>query len=723
MTTEEQAALPAQLDTVTVSATRRPEPLQKVPVAVTVLKGRDLERANRNDLGAMVEVVPAASFRTNASSKDTSLFIRGVGTVSTSPGVEPTVSTMVDGVVFGRPGQTLFDLMDIERVEVLRGPQGTLFGKNASAGVIHITTRIPSETPEGYVNLASYGDGPEQRVRAGWSGPLGESLTGSLTVSSADQRGNLDNLATGRRVNGVERRGGRVRLRYAPGGDWYLDLSADLARNRGEAPPGVVVATRLIAYPGGEETRFPAFAAALAPVVADARNRQVNADLDSSTEDRHQGLSLQLEGRWREHTVNAISAWRRWQSHQIQDNDRLPRAYPGLPQQHDDGRVDYRQVSQELRLASAKGGHLDYVAGFYLLHGRDDETYRRDVRRAGPPPQDDYGQARFGIRNTSTAVFGEGTLHLHADTRALAGLRWTEERLDFHHRRYSSSATALPGVNPSVANTGATRDRALSGRLGVQQDLGPRWMAYATWSRGYKGPAFNVFFNMQDRDTLALKPELSDSYELGTKYQAPGQRLRANLAVFKTDYDNFQANFPDLLAGVVVTRLVNAGKVTTRGVELDASFKPGADSWINLALARIQARVAHFNCPPGAAVSCNVDGKPLPFSPDWKLNLQLGRGVALSGGWRIETALDYRWQSKVQYDISQFPDTIQPAYGVVDASVAVSSSARGWRAALLAKNLGDKSYANFLTRSGVGVMRFVPRDDRRYIGLDLRYAY
>ena len=133
---------------VTITATRRAEPLQKVPVAVSVIGGEDLERANRNTLGAVASQVPSVNFRTNASNKDTTLFIRGVGTISTSPGVEPTVSTVVDGVVLARPGQATIDLLDVDRIEVLRGPQGTLFGRNASAGVVSIITKAPSKSLE-----------------------------------------------------------------------------------------------------------------------------------------------------------------------------------------------------------------------------------------------------------------------------------------------------------------------------------------------------------------------------------------------------------------------------------------------------------------------------------------------------------------------------------------------------------------------------------------------
>ena len=154
----QQAPAPAAdkgtLDTVVITATKRVQPLQQTPIAVSVIGGASLEESNLNNLGAITAQIPTVNFRANASNKDTALFIRGVGTISTSPGVEPTVSTVIDGVVTARPGQATLDLMEVDRIEVLRGPQGTIFGKNASAGVINIVSRAPTKALSGYAAVA-----------------------------------------------------------------------------------------------------------------------------------------------------------------------------------------------------------------------------------------------------------------------------------------------------------------------------------------------------------------------------------------------------------------------------------------------------------------------------------------------------------------------------------------------------------------------------------------
>ena len=710
---------------VTVTATRRAEPLQKVPVAVSVIGGEDLERANRNTLGAVASQVPSVNFRTNASNKDTTLFIRGVGTISTSPGVEPTVSTVVDGVVLARPGQATIDLLDVDRIEVLRGPQGTLFGRNASAGVVSIITKAPSKSLERFVDL-SYFSGNEMRLRGGISGELSPGgARGSLTALVGKYDGNVKNVFNGDNVNGYDKKGLRGRLEFDASSALKVTLGADYLRSSDTVPTGVVIATSTVAFPSGAVTANPAFAAALSPVVASLENRQINSNFKTHVNDTNAGGSVTLD--WKlgsGHTLSSITAYRTWDNNQFQDGDRLSAPTATYPQSHDTGTLKFKQATQELRIASKGGETIDYVGGLFLLNSKNDEVYRRDVRRiiAGNN-QDDNGVATYSTETTSYAVFGEGTMRFSSALRGVLGLRYTQDDLEFKHARVSTQAAAFPGVQPAVANAGSTSANGSTVRIGPQYDFAPNVSGYATYSKGYKGPAFNVFFNMLNRDTLAIAPETSDSYELGLKSTLLDNKLRLNVAVFSTKYQNYQANFFDLVSGAVVTRLINAGDVSTKGVEIDFVARPMAGLTVSGALANIQARIDNFNCPAGAAASCQVNGKPLPYSPDWKASLQGAYRFNLANGMGVEIGTDYTWQSEVQYDIGQFADTIQPAYGIWNATASLTSPIGGWRVSVLAKNLTDKSYASFLGRGGAFVNRAVPRDDQRYYGINLRYDF
>ena len=718
------------LQSVTVTATRRTESLQTVPVAVSVVTGAELERANRNTLGALATQVPSLNFRTGASNKDTSLFVRGVGTVSTSPGVEPTVSTVIDGVVLSRPGQATLDLLDVERVEVLRGAQGTLFGKNASAGVVNITTQAPAREVEGYVDASYFPQDNERRLRAGLSGPLADGVRASITALSARFDGNVTNVFDGSTVNGYGKQGARAKVQIDAARDVTVTIAADAMNARDNVPTGVVTRTSTVAYPSGAVRSFPAFAAALAPVVAADDNRRINANLETRVEDQNRGISAQIDMRLGSHTLTSITAMRGWVNTQFQDGDRLSKPVAGLPQSHDTGTLAFSQASQELRLASGSGGAVDYVAGWFYLHTDDRETYRRDVQRvgAGGALFDDFGLAHYSTASDSTALFGEGRWHVTPTARVLAGLRWTEDRLGYSHQRVVSTPDAqfngaVPGVNPPVSNSGSTTESGTTARLGGQWDIAKDVNTYLTYSKGYKGPAYNVFFNMQDRDALAIKPETSGSVEWGLKSEWLARTVRVNLSAFSTDYSNYQANFFDLVGSTVVTRLINAGTVSTRGVELDLEARVNSRFTVSGSAAHIRARIDQFNCPAGAAASCDVNGKPLPFAPDWKVVVRGNYRVALAGGRQLDLDTDYNWQSEVQYDIGQFADTVQGAYGLWNASVALSDPSSGWRATLLAKNLANQSYAPFLVRGGMFVNRWVPRDDQRYFGITLRLDF
>ena len=712
---------------VVVTATRRAEPLQKVPVAVSVIDGQAMEQANLNTLGAIAAQVPSINFRTNASNKDTTLFVRGVGTISTSPGVEPTVSMVVDGVVMARPGQATLDLLDVDRIEVLRGPQGTLFGRNASAGVVNVVSKTPSKNLERYLDVAYFGGGGEVRLRGGISGELSAGAArGSLTALVAKFDGNVKNVFNGADVNGYDKKGIRGKLELTPNQNVKVTLSADTLRSSDTVPTGVITRNSLIAFPSGVVgAPNAAFAAALAPVSLGDTNRQINSNYETRVNDTNQGLSATVD--WKlagGHTLTSITAHRTWDNKQFQDQDRLSAVSAAFAQTHDTGVLAFKQTTQEFRIASAGGQTFDYVAGLYFLEGKNDEVYRRDVTRVLSPTltQADYGVADYGTKISNAAAFGEATMRFTPSLRGVFGLRYTSDDLSFRHSRTSTQLAAIPGVQPGVANTGSTSTHGTSGRIGPQFDFTPDVSGYATYSRGYKGPAFNVFFNMLNRDTLALAPETSDSIELGLKSTLMDRKLRLNIAAFSTKYKNYQANFFDLVAGTVVTRLINAGDVSTKGIEIDFVAKPAQGVTITGAIANVKARIDNFNCPAGAAASCQVNGLPLPYSPDWKGALAASYKFNLAGGLGVEVGADYTWQSKVQFDIGQFPDTIQPAYGLLNASVAVTTG-NGWRVALLAKNLTDKSYASFLGRGGAFVNRAVPRDDQRFFGVTARYDF
>lgn len=629
------------------------------------------------------------------------------------------------------------DLLDVDRVEVLRGPQGTLFGKNASAGVISIVTREPSKERETSIDL-SYFQGNEKRVRFNTSGEITPNLmAGSLALMHGDYDGNIHNVADGSMVGGYDRNGMRGKLNITPGAGTKIALIADYMKANDNGPTGVPTLISLTSYPtytlGAPNLLYKA---AVAPVIPSADNRSINSEMETRVEDTNWGLSAQVDWSLGANTLTSITAYRKWENTQYQDQDRLPMPYKQFNQTVDKGLLDFNQFTQELRIASPKGQFFDYVAGLFYMNAKDKETYRRDVTRcagttAAALPSGlipctaasttvDNGVATYTTNNASTSLFGEGAFNFTNEFRAIAGARWTNDDLEFTHNRVSTQPVAFPGVRPAFNAAGNTKVTGYSGRVGPQFDLSKDAMVYATVSRGYKGPAYNVFFNMQSFDTNAIKPETSTSYELGLKSTIFGNRVRLNLAAFDTTYNNYQANLNDLVGTTIVTRLINAGTVSTKGLEMDFAAKVNNRFTLSGAAARINARIDKFNCPPGASASCDVNGKPLPYSPDWKLNFRGNYKMPVSDGWTVDFGADYSWQSEVQYDIGQLPDARQPAYGIVNASISAYNSDNGWSISLIGKNLADKSYATILNNGGGFIVRGVPRDDQRYFGINVR---
>lgn len=733
----QQAPDSGKLETVVITATKRIQPLQATPIAISVISGAALEESNLNNLEAISAQVPTVNFRTNASNKDAALFIRGVGTISTSPGVEPTVSTVLDGVVTARPGQATLDLVDIDRIEILRGPQGTLFGKNASAGVINIVSRAPGKAFGGYADL-SYFEGNERRVRLGASGELMPGLLrGGISLMAGKYDGNVTNVFDGSKVNGYDRKGVRGRLDITPMKDLKVVLIADHTKSDDTPPTGVSYSTNVTAYPTGVVTANPNFGLAVAPVVPSRENRQINSEMKTRVSDTNEGLSAQVDWGFGSQQLTSITAYRKWSNEQFQDQDRLGRQYRGFNRTADNGVLDFSQFSQELRIASTQKGFVDYVAGLFYLEGKNDERYRRDVSNC-PSSTDaalpnglvpcsaattvaNNGVATYGVRSKSASLFGEGTFNFLPAFRAIAGVRYTSDDLSYYHGRESTAAA--PGIGVTRARvTGSISEKAFSGRIGPQFDITKDVMGYASLSRGYKGPAYNVFFNMSPTQDNVLAPEKSKSLEVGLKTTLMDGRMRLNLALFKTNYTGYQANVPDLVNGVIVTRLVNAGEVTTSGMEIDLQARVTSQLTVSAALANTEARVLKFNCPPNAAASCDINGKPMPFSPDWKASVRVKYTQPLTSSLTLDYGLDANRQSSTNFDLQQQPDSVQPGYTIVNATLGLQSKA-GWRVSLLAKNLGDQSYATFIQNSGNHINRYVPRDDQRYFGVNVRYDF
>ena len=753
-----QTAQPTQTEAATpgdiiVTAQRRSERLQDVPLAVTVIGGDLLQQQGRTSIEGAQYLVPSLNFLKSGTTLNQSIFLRGVGTATFSIAGEPSVSTVVDGVVFSRAGEAFSDLVDVDRMEVLRGPQGTLFGKNASAGVINITSRQPTREAGGYVE-AGYFSRSEYRGRAVVNLPLNEDIRTRFTGFYDNYDGNITNVAYGNRhVNGFEHYGGRAQLVADVLSNVTLTLIGDYHRNDDDCCAEVIGTGPLTG--AGVATTSLAFA--VLPTPRGDETRAVNQNLITATRETGYGFSGQLDFSGTAGTVTSITAYRNYKNTEIRDGDWLPAAYIGFNQLHDDGPQTGDTFSQELRLTSPGQQLVDYVLGAYYSRAESERIFtRRDqvctAIGAAPttltpcssplarPSTFPTGTADFGSVFRNLSLYGQATVNVLERLRLIGGLRFTNDQLSVFHAR--NTMLAGPGIQPSfpVTPTGTgqpstvfraeTNNNNLSGRGGIQFDIVPQSTAYATYTRGYKGPAYNVFFNLTATGTNVISPETSDAYEAGLKNSLLGGRLVVNIAGFYAKYHNFQANNPDLVAGVVVTRFTNAGEVSTRGAELDLIWQPVADLSIAGGGAYTDAHVDRFLVAPGAAATAVVPpGTRLGFAPKWKGNLGVDYRYRSGGGIDLFGGVQGSYQSS---ELALFsPDATQrrlgtiDGYGLINLSAGIVTSDDRLRVTAQVRNLFDQSFAAAITNGGPsGSYRYqIPRDADRYYGVTARVTF
>ena len=376
------------------------------------------------------------------------------------------------------------------------------------------------------------------------------------------------------------------------------------------------------------------------------------------------------------------------------------------------------------------------------------------------------GTATFGTTFKNMAGFGQATLNFSDNFRGIAGIRFTNDQLNGFHSRTNPVAGAANanfdqgvyneyirqinlGATPAAAQTAAVlasngqpfRQKVTnsnwSGKAGLQYDLSEDMMAYATYSRGYKGPGLNVFFNLNSNGTPPLAPETADSFEGGLKTTLLDGQMTLNIAGFHAKYKNFQANNPDFVLGQRVTRFTNAGTVSTRGFEIDMLYRPSDDFSLSGGVAYTDAKVDQFRLPPGAPITDQIpSGTQLPFSPQWKASLGSSYTIRTGGFADVELGAQGSYQSSqlallVASPLIRQNGTIKD-YGLLDLSIALVGKDDRFRVSFLAKNVFDTSFAAAISdggplsagNTGSSSYRYIiPREADRYFGINARINF
>ena len=733
---------------IVVTAQKVAENVQDVPIAITAITSERLETTGVTSLEGLTQLVPSVSFRKGTTSANSAIVMRGVGTITFSIAAEPSVSTVVDGVVLSRSGQAFMDLVDAERLEVLRGPQGTLFGKNASAGLVNIVSKGGTDTLQAEARLEAFDD-DEYRLRGAISGPLAENLTGRITAFYGSYDGNITNINGGRRnrINGYEHYGARGILDYNNGGTRfrfiadYFEADDDCCADVTGVSRGAVLDAEL-GLPGG--------------VARGVNQRFVNHNLVTRTLDKQWSLTASADfDVLTDHVLSAIVGYRNWENTEIREGDFLPRAIVGTGELHDNGQVRTEQLSLEVRLASDQSKPFFYQVGGFIWGSDNEQDFTRrnitcatstlpiDPITGGRPCNvNDRTNTLFptatsfsAVESRNYAIFGQATYRLSDMFALTGGLRYTWDDLSFIHTRAPgvNATTGLPATGPGVSgapaggtiasggngtNTsrGDSSNGNLSGRAVLQFTPSEDVMLYCSYTRGYKGPAFNVFFNhTAPTNAIPIDEETSDAFEIGLKSQFLDNRVQFNLSAFTVTYDGFQANNFVLLNGAVVSNLTNAGSVKSEGFEVDLLAVP-VDGWtLRASGAYADATVKRFNPNPATNAPDARNGTQLPLAPKftWTIGTSYERDL---GGFKMYLDTDFRHVSRQFSDLGEQGPIA--AYGIWNGSIGFSDPDDNYRVSFLARNITDKAYA--LLNVSAGQRLQIPRDADRYFGISLR---
>lgn len=740
----------AQVEEIIVTAQKVKENVQDVPIAVTAVSGERLDAALVRSLENIANLVPSVTFRKGTTSANNAIVMRGVGTISFAIGAEPSVSTVVDGVVLSRSGQAFAALVDLERIEVLRGPQGTLFGKNASAGLINIVSKGGTSSFEAE-GLAEAFEGDEYRVRASLSGPLMENLTARVTGFYGSYDGNITNINGGRnrQVNGYEQYGVRGILDYDDGPN-RVRLIADYFRADDDCCADVTGISRgavldaELGLPGGN---------------ANGENQRfINHNTDTFTRDKQWSLTANGDFDIGEsHTLSVIAGYRNWFNEEQREADFLPRALVGSPQQIDAGIVRTEQISLEARIASDQAKPFFYQIGAFAWQSKNRQDFTRraitcasstlPVAASGATPCNladtintifpfAVGDSDVTIKNF--ALFGQATYKLTEQLALIGGLRYTWDDLSFTHTRApgANATNGLPATGPGILNVGAggtiasggngtntsrgsTDNSKLSGRAVVQFTPTDDVMLYGSYTRGYKGPAFNVFFNhVAPGNAVPISEELSDSFEIGLKSQFLDRRVQLNLAAFTVEYDGFQANNFFLVNGSLVSNLTNAGTIKSQGFEADLVVNPVSGLTFRASAAYADAKVKRFNPNPQTGAPDARNGTVLPFAPEFVYTLGADYTTDLGDAATLYLGTDYRHTSTQYSDLGQAAATRIAPYGLWNAAIGVSDPDDKYRLTFHVRNITDDSYVTSNLSNQLRLQ--IPRDADRYVGVSLR---
>lgn len=719
---------------ITVSTRRRNETSQNVPTTMSVLDDKTLENNRIYRVQDLQQLLPSTTVNF-VHARQLSFAVRGLGNNTASDGLEGSVGLYLDNVYLARPGMAAFDALDIQQLELLRGPQGTLFGKNTTAGVLNITTKQPTFRSENSASL-SVGQDRYVQAKASISGAFSDTLAGRLSAYKTHEGGYITNIFNGNKVQGGDREGVRAQLLYEPDNRFSARIIADY--NSEDSTNGT-----MLFYSAGPSGRWLRQAAAVgARPVTNPALYQVNLDRGSHVTVHQGGLSA--EANWKlanDYKFTSISAYRFWNFTPRNEDgtDRSITLNVGALARH-------RQFTQELRLATPQGGSVESVVGAYYYYQNLDNT---NFTYNGPLADQFNGTpagawsnvtslADGHLRVNSYALFGQTIWHIDPRWDLTAGLRATYEDKRATEVRHAptggavvtGAALASRNARYGVFDSGDVRLNNLSpsALLTLSYKIDTDVLGFASLSHGQKSGGINLTVpGAAGISSLKVDNEKANNIEFGIKSNLWQRRAQINASVFATIVRGYQNNAYDPVS--LSSYLTNAGDVRSRGAELETTFlvARGFTVGANGAFNDVRyLRYANAPCPTEiSAPSCNLSGRAaLVNAPRWttSLNAQYTGAINEQVEGYVNANTSYRSDVYGTLDASQYSRI--PAYSLTNLSAGARFRAGGarWDVSLWAKNAFDKLYYTSMWNTSLGAYNTVLGTPRT-VGLTARATF
>lgn len=760
----------ALLSEVVITARRRKEIAQNVPIPISVLSGETVEQSGAFNVNRLKELIPSVQLY-SSNPRNTGINIRGLGSPFglTNDGLDPGVGFYVDGVYYARPAAATLDFIDVERIEVLRGPQGTLFGKNTTSGAFNITSRKPSFTPGVDAEL-SYGNYGYIQAKSSLTGPLSKKLAARVSFSGTQRDGTIENVRTGKYTNDINNLGVRAQLLFEPSATTSITLSADVSSQRPDGYAQVVAG--VVKTQRADYRQFDAIIADLNYTLPseNAFDRKIDHDTPWQSGNELGGVSLNIDTEIGPGTLTSTTAWRYWNWDPSNDRD-----FTGLQAlSKSQNPAEHRNWSQEIRYAGELSSRLSGVIGIFYF---DQEVKINGTEESGsaqwrfsqsstsslwqtPGLFEGYGiNTKASIKSLSAAVFANIDWEIIDGLHLLPGIRFNydEKDVSYDRKTYGGLDTATyegtqaekialqnlkNGVYSSQYYVADADENNLTYNLTLAYKANNRINAYATYSTSYKPVGVNVaglptIDGAPATDLAVIKPEDVKHFEVGIK-TSPSNNSSVNLTIYNTDIKDYQTNVQSPELGVNRGYIANAEEVNVRGVEVDANVSINKHFTFYGAVAYTKGKYVKFTNAPlpleetgttvdGVQVAFkNISGEELPGISKWASSIG-GEFTTPAKFLHQRGKLFIAFETYYRSDFSSSPSPSAflniDGYALLNARAGFRVSS-GVSVSVWARNILDKDYYEQLLPAGgnAGHYAGVLGDPRTY-GITLRYAY